>query len=66
MSRFQVENMKCNGCVAAVRGALEKLEGIESVEVSLESKTAEVTGRVDIAAVEKALTELGYPAKLIS
>jgi len=62
---YQVENMKCNGCVTAVKNALEQLDGVESAEVDLESKTAVVNGRVEADLVEKTLTDIGYPARQV-
>lgn len=37
-----VEGMTCGGCVAAVKSALKKTEGVTSYEVSLEKKEADV------------------------
>ena len=33
-----VPDMSCGHCVATVRGALEVLEGVESIDVSLDTK----------------------------
>lgn len=66
MSRqYRVENMKCDGCVAAVKTALEQLDGIESVSVDLQSKIAEITGEVASTLVEKTLADIGYPASQV-
>ncbi len=59
---FHVENMKCGGCVAAVKEALEKLPGVEAVEVDLAGAQATVRGDVDAQAVVEALKAAGYPA----
>ena len=59
---IQVEGMMCMHCVAHVKAALEKLEGVASVEVSLENKEAVVTESAPIEAdvYQKAIEEAGY------
>lgn len=37
-TKLRVQDMSCGHCEATVRGALETLEGVESVEVSLDTK----------------------------
>ena len=37
-TRLKVPDMSCGHCVATVERALETLEGVESVDVSLETK----------------------------
>jgi copper chaperone CopZ len=37
-TRFKVPDMSCGHCVATVQRALESLEGVTAVEVSLETK----------------------------
>ena len=39
---LKVPDMSCGHCVAAIQGALEKIEGVESVEVTLETQIANV------------------------
>ncbi len=60
---FNVQNMKCMGCVSAVKAAVEPLDGVQSVEVDLEGATATVEGEFDAAAVAAAITAAGYPAE---
>lgn len=59
---IQVEGMMCMHCVAHVKAALEKLEGVASVEVSLENKEAVVIESAPIEAdvYQKAIEEAGY------
>ncbi len=59
--RFNVQNMKCEGCVTTVRDALQALEGCEKADVGLETGIAEVFGDVDGQRVEAVLTEIGFP-----
>jgi copper chaperone len=39
---FAVEGMHCGGCVKSVTGALSRLPGVVSVDVSLERRAATV------------------------
>ena len=41
---LKIEGMMCKHCQARVEKALKAVAGVESVEVDLEAKTAEVTG----------------------
>ncbi|RMG35316.1 MAG: heavy-metal-associated domain-containing protein, partial [Gammaproteobacteria bacterium] len=44
---FDVQNMKCMGCVAAVKKAVEPLAGVTAIEVDLEGGKAVVSGDFD-------------------
>ncbi|MBQ8214651.1 MAG: heavy metal translocating P-type ATPase [Clostridia bacterium] len=57
---IHIEGMMCKMCVAHVKTALEKVEGVDKVEVSLEKKTATVSGTADTKALTDAVTEGGY------
>jgi len=46
-----------------VEQALKKVPGVESAEVSLEGKSAVVTGRAERAALIAAVKAAGYEAK---
>jgi copper chaperone len=55
--------MTCGHCVSAVRGEIERLTGIDRVDVDLETKAVVVTGTaLDQAAVSAAVDEAGYEA----
>jgi copper chaperone len=61
--RFAVPGMTCGHCVAAVRGEIERLPGVWSVDIDLESKVVVVNGTdVDPDAVRAAIDEAGYEA----
>ena len=63
---FAIENMTCAMCPITVRKAMEGVEGVRSVEVNFEAKTAtavfdpSTTSAADIAT---ASTNAGYPAR---
>lgn len=62
---YKIEGMMCMHCVAHVKEALEKIRGVEKVDVSLEKGTATITSKKGIADkdVIKAVTKAGYKVK---
>lgn len=63
--KLHVDNMKCNGCVAAVKELLEAMPGSQQVVVDLDGKWAQVQGEIDGEKAIANLTEKGYPARRI-
>jgi copper chaperone len=63
---LKVPDMTCGHCVAAVRGALEQIEGIQEVEVSLETKTVSARGidELHVSDIEAAVRSAGYTPQL--
>ena len=57
---YTVPDISCDHCVAAITGAVQPLEGVESVDVAVESKTVTVEGDFDDAAVRAAIDDAGY------
>ena len=57
-----IEGMMCGHCTGRVQKALEEISGVESVVMSLENKTAEVSLKEDVAddMLKAAVTEAGY------
>ena len=47
-----VEGMKCAGCAKAVKSKLEELEGVENVDVSLDTKSVFVETQRDLSVDE--------------
>jgi copper chaperone len=61
--RFAVRGMTCGHCVNAVRAEIEKVPGVETVAVDLETKAVVVLGAgVDRELVWAAVDEAGYEA----
>jgi len=62
--RLKIDGMKCDGCATAVREALEGVQGVERVDVSLYEGTADVTvaGSVSAGTLTSAVEEAGYRA----
>ena len=62
---FDVEKMTCATCPIAVRKAMQRVDGVKNVEVSLENRLAVVTfdPRVTtVAEIGKASTDVGFRA----
>lgn len=59
-------NLKCGGCVAAVKNNLDELENIESWDVDLASpdKILTVKGNANVNEIEEAFVKAGYKAEL--
>jgi copper chaperone CopZ len=58
---YAVPAMHCGHCERAVKGELELVTGVESVEVDLETKLVTVHGHdLEAAALRAAIDEAGY------
>lgn len=62
--RVLVPDMSCTSCSSSVTRALEKLDGVSEVAISLKSKVAllHTDAKLDDTAVKKAVKEAGYEA----
>ena len=63
--KLTVSNMKCMGCVNAVKTGLSSIQGVSKVEVELSTAIVTVTYNDDSVkgTILKKLDILGYPAK---
>ena len=57
---YNVPDISCDHCVAAITGAVSPLDGVEAVDVSVDAKTVTVSGDFDDAAVRDAIDDAGY------
>ncbi len=57
---LNVSGMMCEHCVARVKGALEKVDGVQNVDVNLEQGTATVVGNAELDVLEQAVVDAGY------
>lgn len=64
MTEFMVD-MKCEGCVSAVRNKLEPLDGVKRVDVDLPNQVVRVLGSISIKTMTVALEQAGRKARLI-
>lgn len=61
---FDVEKMTCATCPIVVRKAMQRVDGVKNVEVSLENRSAVVSfdPRVTtVAEIGRASTDVGFP-----
>jgi len=62
---FTVEKMTCAACPITVRQAMQKVEGVESVTVDFEARTATVVFDATVTTPDQigaASADAGYPA----
>lgn len=62
MKRIKIEGMQCNHCKMSVEKALNSIEGVQKVDVSLENKTAIIENEKEIENSEiiKVIEEEGF------
>lgn len=60
--RLKVPDMSCGHCTAAVRGALQDIPGVNSVEVSLDTKLAKIIcdSPIEVADLIGVIQAAGY------
>lgn len=66
---LNVSNMSCSGCISTIKGALAGYTGIKDILVDISGGKAEVYFNreelKDVSEIEKAITDSGYPARII-
>jgi copper chaperone len=56
-----IDGMSCGGCVLSVNNALQRVNGVTKVDVSLERKEATVQGKgLDVSKLRQAVEDAGY------
>lgn len=63
---MQVEGMTCDGCAAAVRRAIQRLDPDARVAVDLDHGRVAVTTTAQAPSVAEALTGAGYTARAMT
>jgi copper chaperone CopZ len=60
---YRVPEIHCAHCEAAITETVSEVQGVEAVEVDLETKVVAVSGRgLDDAALRSAIEDAGYDA----
>ncbi len=62
---LSVTGMTCAACPITIKKALNKIEGVENIEINLEKKEAVVTfddAKTTVEALVEATTNAGYPS----
>lgn len=62
MTELKIEGMSCSHCSAAVKRALEGVDGVTTAEVDLQAGRATVQGSAPVAELVAAAAEEGYTA----
>ena len=66
---LNIERMNCALCPLTVRKAMERVDGVQHVDVDYDTKTATVMfddSNTTSAEIAQASTDVGYPATLVS
>ena len=67
MTTFQVENMSCDHCAGRVTKAIHSVDDAAEVKIDLASGKVEISSHPgESAAIVSAITEAGYPARLVA
>lgn len=64
-AEIRVEGMTCDGCVASVTRTLQRIAGVQGVDVSLAGHRAKVTydpARTGLDELKRAIERAGYEA----
>ena len=63
MTTIEILNLKCGGCANTVKKGIIALEGVNKVDVNVETSevTIDTIDELVIASVKKKLSSLGYP-----
>ncbi|MFG6486473.1 heavy-metal-associated domain-containing protein [Roseateles sp. BYS78W] len=61
MYRFNLPDMSCGHCVAAITEALKEADALAGVQIDLATKTAQVDSTLPRDRLAAALAEAGYP-----
>ena len=59
-NEYNIEGVKCSGCVAAVKEKLLKLDNVDNIEVNIQEKTVVVEGEVSKEDLQAALEGTNY------
>lgn len=64
LTEFMVD-MKCEGCVNAVKNKLQNVEGVKNIEVDLSNQVVRILGNPPVKTLTEALEQTGRKARLI-
>jgi copper-exporting ATPase len=59
-NEYNIEGVKCGGCVAAVKEKLSKLDNVDNIEVNIQEKTVVVEGEVSKEDLQAALAGTNF------
>ncbi len=59
-NEYNIEGVKCGGCVAAVKERLSKLDNVDNVEINIQDKNIVVEGTASKEELQAALVETNF------
>ena len=59
-NEYNIEGVKCGGCVATVKEKLSKLDNVDNVEVNIQEKNIIVEGAASKEDIQAALSDTNY------
>lgn len=59
-NEYNIEGVKCSGCVATVKERLSKLDNVDNIKVNIQEKTVVVEGEVSKEDLQAALEGTNY------
>ena len=59
-NEYNIEGVKCSGCVATVKEKLSKLDNVDNIEINIQEKTIEVEGTASKEELQAALSDTNY------
>lgn len=62
-NNIEIENLKCGGCANSIKKGLQSIEGVNNVDVELESSKViiDVNNSEVLDQVKEKLSSMGYP-----
>ena len=59
-NEYNIEGVKCSGCVATVKERLSKLDNVDNIEVNIQEKTIVVEGIASKEELQAALADTNF------
>ena len=59
-NEYNIEGIKCGGCVAIVKEKLSKLDNVDNIEINIQEKTIVVEGTTPKKDLQAALVETNF------
>lgn len=66
---FNISGMTCGGCAASVQKALQAVDGVQSISVSLENQQAVISfdeAIVSVQALSEAIEDAGFDVSAVN
>ncbi|WP_196885479.1 heavy-metal-associated domain-containing protein [Aureivirga sp. CE67] len=62
---IKINNLKCGGCANSITKKISELEGVQKVEVNVETSevSVDISNEDVLNAVKEKLAQIGYPAE---